>query len=318
MNVVFMGSSKFAVPSLKAIIASKHKVICVVTQPDRQKGRGLALSSTEANKIAQAHKLRIYQPEDINTQESIEFLSALAPDIFAVVAFGQILSREVLAVPKILCLNLHASLLPKYRGAAPARWAIIKGESRSGVTVIKMEEKLDAGPIILQKEVDIENNEDAVSLEERLAQQGSGLLCQALDLIQDERHKLIFQDEGKVSFAPKLKKEDALIHWDKPAVEILNLIRGTTGWPGAFSYYQGKILKIHKANIGLAIGSAIMPAVTHPGVVLDASKKGIVVATGAGNLLITELQIEGKKRVTASEFISGYKFSVGDNLGKKN
>ncbi len=277
----------------------------------------MALACTEVKKIAQVHKLRIYQPESINSQESAEFLKRLNPDVFIVVAFGQILNRDILAIPKILCLNLHASLLPKYRGAAPIRWAIIKGETRTGLTVIKMAQELDAGQIILQKKINIQDSDDAFSLEEKLSHLGSDLVLQALDLIQADRYSLIIQDEREATLAPKLKKEDGLIHWDKSARDIFNLIRGCAGWPGAFSYYRGKILKIHKASLFL---SACIPDNSLLGVcgrILQMDKLGIVIATGEGNLLIEELQIEGRRRMSAAEFISGYRVSIGEDFGEK-
>ncbi len=317
MNIVFLGSSGFAVPALSRIISSSHKISCVVTQPDRLKGRGLSPSCTEVKKIAEAHKLLVYQPENINTRESAEFLKRLNPDIFAVVAFGQILSQEILSIPKILCLNLHASLLPKYRGAAPIRRAIIKGETQTGLTIIKMVEKLDAGPIILQKKVDIEDSDDALTLEERLSGIGSDFLRQALDLIQDNKYNLMNQDERKATSAPRLKKQDGLIHWDKSARDIFNLIRGCAGWPGGFTCYQGKILKIHKASFPLPACAPGSRLAGQPGEISQISKEGITVATGEGNLLIEQLQIEGKKKSTAQEFVSGYRISVGGILGEK-
>ena len=316
MNIVFLGSAKFAIPTLSSLISSSHKIVCVVTQPDRLKGRGLTLSSTEVKKIAQASKLKIYQPENINNQESAEFLNRLNPDILVVVAFGQILSQDILAIPKILCLNLHASLLPKYRGAAPINWALIKGEAKTGVSIIKMSQKLDAGPIILQRGFDIKDSDDAETLEDRLANWGADLMLEALDLIRAGTYNLIIQDESRASFASKLKKDDGLICWDKPARDISNLIRGCAGWPGAFTYYRGKILKIHKANIVSSESLAVSPLAGSPGEVLQTSKKAIVVATGEGNLFIEELQIEGKKKITVQEFISGYKISVGEILGR--
>jgi methionyl-tRNA formyltransferase len=259
----------------------------------------------------------IHQPDNINQQESVEFLKRLEADIFVVVAFGQILSKRVLAIPKILSLNLHASLLPKYRGAAPIRWAIINGETQTGVTIIKLVEKLDAGPIILQKRIDINDYDNAISLEDKLSLLGGELISQALDLIQDKKHSLVIQDEREASYAPKLKKQDGLINWDKSTRSIFNLIRGCAGWPGAHTDYRDKILKIHKVSL---ISSCLKndPSVSLPGRVIQVSKQGIVVATGDGNLLIEELQMEGKKRMAACEFISGFRISVGECLGEKN
>jgi len=275
----------------------------------------MSLSSTEVKKLSQVHKLRIYQPEDINKQESVDFLKGLSPDIFVVVAFGQILSKSILEIPRIMAINLHASELPKYRGAAPINWALIRGETQTGVSIIKMVEKLDAGPLILQRSLDIEDNEDAQVLADRLSKLGSDLLLEALDLIQDNKYKFIVQDEKKATFAPKLKKDDGLIYWDKSAGDLFNLIRGCAIWPSAFTYYQGRILKIHKAKL---LHLSVSQLERRPGRILQISKEGIVVATGKGNLLITELQIEGKKRISASDFISGYRISVGNVLGDKN
>lgn len=315
MNIVFLGSSEFAVPALSRIISSSHKIICVVTQPDRAKGRGLGLSCTEVKKLAKAHKLRIYQPENINNQESVNFLKGLNPDIFVVVAFGQILSRSILEIS--LAINLHASLLPKYRGAAPISWALIRGETQSGVSIVKMSQKLDAGPIILQRSLDIKDNDDTGMLGGKLSILGADLLLEALDLIEAGKYNLIIQDESKASFAPKLKKQDGLINWKKSAQEIFNLIRGCAGWPGAFTHYRGKILKIHKARPVPISCLPTSPLVGSAGRILQMDKLGIVLATGEGNLLIEELQIEGKKKTTAPVFISGYRISVGEVLGEK-
>jgi len=233
-----------------------------------------------------------------------------------VVAFGQILSRFILEIPRIMAINLHASLLPKYRGAAPINWALIRGETQTGLSIIKMEEKLDAGPIILQRSLDIKDTEDAQTLADRLSKSGSDLLLEAIDLIQTNKYKLITQDERKATFAPKLKKEDGLIYWDKSAQDIFNLIRGCAIWPSAFTHYQGKILKIHKAKPYNTPSFEVSRLEELPGEILRISKEGIVVATGRENLLIQELQIEGKKRITASDFVSGYRISVGDIFGR--
>jgi methionyl-tRNA formyltransferase len=313
MNIVFFGSDRFAVPALSQIISSSHKITCVVTQPDRLKGRGLALSCTEVKKIAQAYNISVYQPENINRQERVEFLRGLNPDMFVVVAFGQILSRPVLEIPRIMTINLHASLLPKYRGAAPVNWALIKGETQTGVSIIKMNERLDEGPIILQRSLEIEDSEDAQSLQDRLSVLGADLLLEALDSIQDNRYSLIIQQEKDATPAPKLKKGDGLIRWDKSARDINNLIRGCAGWPGAFSYYQGKILKIHRAR--RTSGNQDIGISELPGEILRVSKEEIIVATAEGNLDIEEMQLEGKRRMTAQEFISGHRISVGERLG---
>ncbi|MFH1577581.1 MAG: methionyl-tRNA formyltransferase [Candidatus Omnitrophota bacterium] len=319
MNIIFFGSSKFAVLALSRIISSSHKIICVVTQPDRSKGRGLALSATEVKKLSEAHKLKIYQPENVNSQESAGFLENLTPDLFVVVAFGQILSGPILGIPRIMAVNLHASMLPKYRGAAPVSWALIQGENQTGMSIIRMSQKLDAGPVILQRSLDIRDDDDAQTLREGLANLGADLLLEALDSIQANKYSLVMQDEARgVTLAPKLKKEDGLIHWGKPARDIFNRIRGCAGWPGASTQYRGKILKIHKASLFLPHPLPASLPKGRAGEILQISKNGILVATGQGNLLIQELQIEGKGRTFAQEFISGYRPCAGEILGEKN
>jgi methionyl-tRNA formyltransferase len=314
MNIIFFGSSQFAVPTLEAIIKSGHEVACVVTQPDRKKGRGLHLETTAVKSVAQAFGLKIYQPESINTEGAIKFLKELNPDLFVVVSYGQILSKNILDVPRMFAINAHASLLPKYRGAAPMNWAIIKGEVNTGVTVIKMAEKMDAGRIISQKAIDILDGDDAITLEDKLSDIAAKLIIQTLESIKNNDYRFIPQDESEVNFAPKLKKEDGLINWDKPARDIFNLIRGCLPWPGAFTYYKGKLLKIYKARVSSQV---LEFASSNPGEILETSKEGIVVFTGKGNIIIVELQIEGKRRIKVEEFIAGHKILPGEILRTK-
>jgi len=314
MNIVFFGSAQFAAPSLKALITGGHKISCIVTQPDRQKGRGLHLESTAVKNTSLEAGIRIYQPENINTSESIEFLKSLNPDLFVVISYGQILSQEILDIPKLFAINAHASLLPKYRGAAPINWAIICGEKITGVTIIRMTEKMDAGPIITQEAIDIQEDDTAIILEDKLSKAAAGLLIKTVISIKNNSYKFTPQDESKISFAPKLKKEDGLINWNKPASEICNLIRGVINWPGAFTYYNGKLLKIYKAKISSQVREF---ASSNPGEILEASKEGIVVFTGKGNIIIEELQIEGKRRMRVKEFIAGHKILPREILGTK-
>ncbi|MBM3255655.1 MAG: methionyl-tRNA formyltransferase, partial [Candidatus Omnitrophica bacterium] len=216
MKIVFFGSSQFALPSLKALIAAGYDIACVVTQPDKEKGRGLELSATKVKTEAKAKKLEVYQPADVNALSSLKFLKSLNPDLFIVIAYGQILSQAILDIPRLLTVNLHASLLPKYRGAAPINWAIIKGEKTSGVTIMKVIRQMDAGPIILQKKLAIEDSDTALTLEEKLSRLGAGALIEALIAVKGNTYKLMPQDNKQASFAPKLKKADGLIDWDKP------------------------------------------------------------------------------------------------------
>ncbi|MFH1269922.1 MAG: methionyl-tRNA formyltransferase [Candidatus Omnitrophota bacterium] len=315
MNIVFFGSSRFAAPSLKALLASRHRISCVVTQPDREKGRGLRSAGTAVKIIASESDARIYQPQNINTRDAVEFLKGLKPDLFVVIAYGQILSSGILKVPGVFSINMHASLLPKYRGAAPVNWAVIKGEKITGLSVMKMVEKMDAGAVIQQKEANISDDDTAVTLEERLSEMAAQLLLDTLTSIESNNYNLTPQDESRVTFAPKLKKEDGRIQWDKAAGDIYNLIRGCMGWPGAFTYYKGKLLKIYKARPGPAVrGQPDSPA----GRIIDISREGIVVATGKENLIIEELQIEGKRAMSAGEFAAGHKIRSGEIFSKKD
>lgn len=313
MNIVFFGSSSFGGPSLEALLDSKHRIFCVVTQPDRQKGRGLVKAATPIKILALNKRLNFYQPDNVNSTQSIELLKSLQADLFIVIAYGQILSADILRIPKIFSINLHASLLPKYRGAAPINWAIINGETETGITIIKMNEKMDAGEIILQKKLDIDSNDTSVSLEEKLAHRGVGVLLECLDKIENKNFQILSQDESKVSFALKLKKKDSLIDWGKSAADIHNLIRGCLDWPGAFTYLKGKMLKIYKASTVPAVS-----ALKHlPAEIIHIDKNGILVATGKDCLLIEELQLEGRRIMKAEEFIAGHKICTGEILGKK-
>ena len=314
MKIVFFGSSNFAVPSLKALLATTHNVSCVVTQPDRPKGRGLHFRGTIIKSIASGSGVKIYQPDNINDSAALEFLKEINPDLFVVIAYGQILSQKILDIPKNFSINVHASLLPKYRGAAPINWAIIKGEKTTGITVMKMAKEMDAGQIILQQETGISDDDTAITLEDKLSCASMQLLLAALSSIEDNNYNLKPQDNDGVSFAPKLKKEDGRIDWNKPAWDIYNLVRGCISWPGAFTYYNDKLLKIYKAKIVPYLPHSV-PAL--PGEIIDVSKEGITVAAGKDKLIIEELQIEGKRMMKAEEFISGHKIEIGQVFDKK-
>lgn len=313
MNIIFLGSDSFAVPSLKALIAGGYTILTVVTQPDRQKGRGLALSETPVKAVARAASISLFQPSKINAGEAVKFLKELNPDLLVVIAYGQLLSEEILAIPRLLPINLHASLLPKYRGAAPINRAMMRGEKNTGVTIMKITKKMDAGPIIMQEELNIAEKDSALTLEKKLAELGAKILLESLSLIETNQYKLTLQDESKASFALKLKKEDGLIDWNKPAPQLYNLVRGCLDWPGAFTYHKGKLLKIYKVKVNPLSRYPVIPLA---GEVIKVEKNGIIVATKKDSLIIEELQIEGKRRMPAEEFISGHKISVGERLGK--
>ena len=313
MKIIFFGSSKFAVPSLLKLHTSKHSIAAVVTQPDKRKGRGLRLSCTPVKDAARDLKIFIYQPESLNAPAELESLKSLLADIFVVIAYGKILPKSVLDIPRIMPVNLHASLLPRYRGAAPVQRAIINGDVETGVTIIRMNEKMDAGDMLLQKKIPIDKKDTASTLEERLSEEGTKAILECLDKIENGDCTPISQDETKVVLAPKLTKNDGQINWSKPAPDIINLIRGCYPWPGAFTYYKGKLLKIYAAGV---TQSPTHPLTHSPGEILSTDKKeGILISTGKDALLIEDLQPEGKRRMNAQEFIAGHKIKTGELLG---
>lgn len=302
MKIVFFGSSNFAVPMLEKL-AGNEDVVLVVTQPDREKGRSLKIAPTAVKLKAEGLGIEMFQPAKINTGESIEFLKKFNADLFIVVSFGQILSKEVLDLPKRYCLNIHASLLPKYRGASPINRAIANGEKETGITIMRMNEKMDEGDIIIKEIVHIAEDDDAIMLSEKLSKKGAALLPDVIRIIRDGEVELIAQDHSKATYAPKLKKEDGMIKWADGADEIYNRIRAFVPWPGCFTYLDKKILKIWKAK-------PIMDLIDEkakPGTVLEAGKNGILIKTGKGALKIEELQLEGSRRMTSEEFLAGHK-----------
>lgn len=313
MKIIFFGSAHFAVPTLEALIKSAHEVVCVVTQPDKKKGRHLQVSGTDVKSTAVLAKLKIFQPENIKSKESVNFLKSLAADLFVIVAYGQIFSQEVLDIPKIMPINIHASLLPRYRGAAPINWAIINGDKSSGVTIMYVTLKMDSGPLIMKKEIKIEGTDTSVTLEEKLRQLGAELLMDTLKIIDRRSYCLVDQIEDQVMEAPKLKKEDGLIDWCSAAADIHNQIRGLLPWPAAFTRYRGKMLKIFQAEV-LPLFLNHEPL---PGEVVRAHKDAIIVSCAKGFLAIKELQLEAGKRMSAQSFIIGHKLSAGEILGKK-
>lgn len=307
MRIVFFGTSEFALPSLRALMESRHELVALVTQPDRQKGRSLKVSPPPAKVVAAARGIPVLQPLDASSPESAGFLRSLAPDLFVVISFGQILRKAVLGIPRVWALNVHGSLLPSYRGAAPTNWAIINGDKKSGVTVMKMNERMDEGDIVLQKNIVIEDDDTNITLSEKLSSLGAGALIEAIDLIESGGAKPVAQDGSKATYAAKLKKEDGLIAWSQRAQDIHNRIRGLLPWPGAYTHYEGKILKVLKTEIfGRPSGDA------RTGEVLDVLKnKGIIVQTGQGSVAIRHLQLEGKAAMDADAFVRGHRLAKG-------
>jgi len=308
MKIIFMGTPDFAVGTLKALIESEHEVCAVVTQPDKQKGRGKVLQATPVKEIAAEAGIPVYQPRRVKEPEFLQMLDEIRADVIVVVAFGQIIPKEMLNMKPYGCINVHASLLPKYRGAAPIQWAVIQGEKESGVTTMQMDEGLDTGDMLLQAVIPLEKKETGGSLYDKLKQEGAELLMQTLEGLQNGSIMARKQGETTTEYAKMLKKEMGLIDWNKDAIEIERLIRGLNPWPSAFTHFNGKTLKIWQADV--------MEGNTgkQPGTITGISKDSIQVQTGNGVLSLRELQIEGKKRMDAGAFLRGYQIKEGMSL----
>jgi methionyl-tRNA formyltransferase len=323
MRLVMMGTGLFAEPTLEALLASSHSVVGLVTQPDRATGaeRGSTRQTGRGMKtIAQEHGVPVLQPENINTPEGIAALRALQPDLLVVAAYGQILSRDVLAVPPYGGINVHASLLPKYRGAAPIAWAIYHGETRTGVTLIKMSVSLDAGDMLAQEAIDIGPDETAGEVEARLAPLGARLALQVIEQIQNGTAQGRKQDPSQVTKAPKLKKEHGLIDWGRSAEQVRNQVRAMQPWPTAYTFLhrQGQPpLRVIIYRTGRMV--LVPPGPDHPppGAILSLEgTNSLFIATGEHQSLeILELQPAGKRRMTAAEFLRGHRLQEGDHFG---
>lgn len=301
-----MGTPEFAAPSLKALIGAGEDVAAVVTQPDKPKGRGKQLTPPPVKELALKYNIPVLQPEKIRDEAFINIIQKLRPDIIVVIAYGKILPKAILDIPPKGCINVHASLLPKYRGAAPINWAIINGEKETGITTMLMDEGMDTGDILLTERVEIQDNDTTDSVYEKLKDIGANLLIKTISGLKKGTIQPIDQDDSHATYAPMLKKEDGRIDWAIKPEEIRNLIRGMYPWPGAYTRWEGKQLKIFKAQV--ASEERISE---EPGVIIKTSTDGIYVATSAGILLITELQPENKSKMSASEFIKGYKIGKG-------
>ena len=315
-NVIFMGTPDFAVGTLRALLDSGYTVQAVFTQPDKPKGRGKAMQMTPVKEVALEAGLPVYQPKRIREAENLELLRSYQPDVIVVVAFGQIIPEEILKLPKYGCINVHASLLPGYRGAAPIQWAVINGEKESGVTTMRMDTGLDTGDMILREKVPLDPKETGGSLFDKLSQIGADLLIRTLEAL--ENGTAGFEKQPKDSptpYAAMLKKEMGCIDWGKDAASIECLIRGLNPWPTAYTAYRGKTLKIWAADVEEA---ADVPQTTDgllPGTIAEVTKKTLKVQTGNGLLSIRELQLEGKKRMETDAFLRGFSLTEGEKLG---
>lgn len=306
-SIVFFGTPEFAIPSLEGLY-HQEKVLAVVTQPDKPRGRGLKPSPSPVKIWALNHGLPVLEPHKLKDLEFLNFLQRLAPDLIVVCAYGKILPKEVLEIPKIGCWNIHASLLPKYRGASPINWAILDGEKKTGITVFLMDEGLDTGPILLQREISVEEEDDVLSLSQKLSELAKETILEALCLHKQGKLKLTPQPQEGISYAPLLKKEDGFFTFEEPAYLIERKVRAFISWPTAYTYFQEKMLKVFKAKAIPTEKSGI------PGEILDITKEGVLVATSEGAILLKEVQLEGKKRMSAYEFTCGKRLKKGGLL----
>lgn len=300
MKIVFMGTPDFAVLSLEKLI-EKHNVVAVVSQPDKPKGRGKKLVNTPIKQFAIDKGIeKIYQPERIKDEEFIKELESLGADLFVVVAYGQILPEKVLNIPKYKCINVHGSLLPKYRGAAPIQWSIINGETKTGVTIMYMEKGLDCGDMILKKEIEIEENDTYKTLHDKMSVVGAEALIEAIELIETGKSKPEKQDDRLSTYAPMISKETGHIDWNKNSKDIINLIRGVNPIPMAYTIYKDEVFKILEAKEVLGYEG-------NPGEIIDIlEKKGFVVKTKDSALIITEMQAKGGKKMKSSDYLRGH------------
>lgn len=304
MKIIFMGSAAFSVPSLEALVESKHEVKLVVTQCDKPSGRGLEVHECPAAAYANLKNIPLFQPLKLKDGSVCAHFSNLEIDLMVVVAYGKLIPDEILCLPKFECVNVHASLLPKYRGAAPINWAVVNGEEKTGVTTMKVSGKMDAGDILLQEEVKIGPTETAAELHDRLAQIGAGLLMRTIEGLDKKTIKPLPQDESSATYAPMLKKENGLIDWSKSANEIFNLVRGMQPWPVAYTYFGVKMLKIFGARASAENSGE------PPGAVVE-TNSNLAVATGSGTLYLTDVQLEGKKKMPIDAFLRGHKIKTG-------
>ncbi len=300
-RLLFMGTPEFAVPSLKMLIEADYPIVGAVTQPDKPKGRGRRLQPSPVKELAEAHGLLVLQPERVRDESFLQLFRGLNPDLVAVAAFGQILPAEILERPRLGCLNVHPSLLPKYRGAAPLNWTLIRGETVTGVTIMMMDAGVDTGDIVLQKKTPVAAGETCDLLHDRLAVMGAALLLETLSLIEAGTAPRTPQHHEEATYAPRLKKEDGRIDWRLDVAAIVNLIRGLSSTPGAYTSLEGRMLKIYLATG--EPGDAQAPA----GTIGAATKKGLPVAAANGWVYLQEVQLEGKNRMTVQDFLRGYR-----------
>lgn len=308
MKIVFFGSDDFASKNLESLVSSGHEVLACVTQPDRPKGRDLKIALPLPKIVSGKYGIDVLQPKDLKNAGFLENLKSYDADLFVVIAYGRILTKEILEIPKMFSINVHGSLLPKYRGAAPINWVIINGDEKTGITIAKIDQKLDSGDILKQKELEIKKDDTSATLRARMIDESIDFLLNCLSDIKNNNISFQKQDSSKVSIAPKLTKDLGCIDWNKSAFKIHNLIRGLRPWPSAYTKYNGKLLKILEAEV-------LDQDSTAPGEILDVSKQGFVVGTQDKVLLVKRVHLESSKPMDAASFVAGHKIESGTILG---
>ena len=313
MKIVFFGSDDFSIVHLEKLIAKGHEILACVTQPDQPQGRGLKVEASSVKISAQRHRIPIHQPVSLKDEDLVRQLKGYNCDLFVVVAYGKILPAQLLEIPSVCALNVHGSLLPHYRGAAPINWAILHGETTTGVSVIKMSPTLDSGDIFLQKDTRIENHDTAVTLRAKMAELGAEALSEVIQALTENVYTLTVQESRKATFAPKLTKELGHIVWEKSAKEIYNLVRGLLPWPTAYTQYQGKMLKILETQL---VSHSFAEEETQylPGTIVSIEGEGFVVKAGKGHVLIKKVHPESSRPMDAKSFTAGYRLTKGSRL----
>ncbi len=309
MNLVFCGTPEFAVPTLRKLLEEKFPIQAVITQPDRPRGRGQEVSSSPVKEVALEHGLHVYQPEKIRSESAREFLKRAQPDAVVIIAYGQIIPAELLTIPRYGWINLHASLLPKYRGAAPVQWAIVNGETRTGLTTMKIDAGMDTGPILLQKEVEINPDDTAETLAARLSTLGADLMVETLRGLEGGTLVERPQDNSLATYAPRIEKEEGRIDWNLTAEQIHNRIRGFAPWPGASTSFRGQLCHLWRSQ-----PETRSPQANAPGTILIQAGRLVVACGGQTWLRVEELQLENRKRISALDFINGMKLSPGEKF----
>jgi methionyl-tRNA formyltransferase len=311
MRIIFMGTAPFACPTLHTLLASPHQIAAVVTQPDRPRGRGQKATASAVKTLALEHHATILQPASLRPAAVLDALAAYRPDIIVVVAYGNMLPPAVLKLPPYGCINVHASLLPKYRGAAPVHWALISGETMTGCTIIQLDEHLDTGPMLWREVCPIAPEDDALSLGVRLAEMGGRGMVDVLAALEEGTLTAQPQSDIGISYAPKLTRELGRLNWHQPAVTLHNLVRGLVPWPGATTEWQGAEVKIWRTRV-----HTITPLTAPPGTIITMFPDSLCVACGAQHLLVQELQVANRRRVSAREFVQGYRVQPGDRFAQ--